>query len=449
MRHKTRFGVDLLVVAVSLLVVLSGPRAVGRSQDPQGGQAKPVEQLPSFRAGTTLVQVDAIVRNRSGKFVADLKEGDFQILEDGVPQRIEQFYLVADPGLDAESPWVADPPIPAEVERAIRPAPERRVFVFYFDQPHLAFGNGRRAREAALTFIDQQFRSGDIGGVVVGRAMANRRLTSDRSELVAAIRAVQPSHEAINLNNDYYREWPRFRDAYEVYAVAARESAVTEIVLDRALSEANASPSDQVTRSADPTAPLGAAEVRETTLQRVIAKAQRGVDEFRRATLDTLHILQVLNSGLAKMDGRKTVVLLSDGFVIEENLSPLRELEGAAARSDVRIYAIDTRGLETDNVDGDITAKLRPETPGAARSPDVVFDGLAELARATGGFAVTRQNDLGSALSRIDRDTSSYYVLGYRPTNAKQDGTFRKIQVRVTRRDVEVRSRRGYSASRF
>ena len=445
MRAEPRPGLRVVLGVASLLGVLALGDGHGQAQAP--AQAS---QVPSFKSATTLVQVDVIVRNKAGKFVADLAGRDFQVLEDGVPQKLEQFYLVADPALDAEHPWVADPPIPAEVEREIRPAPEQRIFVFVFDQPHLAFGNGRRARAAAQRFIERHFRDGDVGGVVVGRAMANRRLTTDRSELLSAIRSVQPSHEAENLYNDYYRDWPRFRDPYEIYSIVARDSAVTDIVVDRALAEQNAGQTDAAARNTDPTAAAGAAELREATYQRVMTKAQRGVDEFRRATLDTLNVLKTLDAGLAKMDGRKTVLVLSDGFVVEENIAPLRELEGSAARSNVRIYAIDARGLETSTVDGDLTSKLRPETPGAANSPDVAFDGLAELAGATGGFAVTRKNDLDEAIARIDRDTSSYYVIGYRPTNQNQDGSFRKIEVRLAgRRDVEVRARRGYLASRF
>jgi VWFA-related protein len=406
-------------------------------------------QQPSFRSSTTLVQVDVIVRAKKG-FVADLRKEDFQVTEDGVPQRIDQFYLVADPELDAEVPWTPDPPAGAEAQTTAGGTPGRRVFVFVFDQPHLAFGNGRRAREAALAFLRDQFRTGDVGGVVVGRAMANRRLTSDRSELVAAVRAVQPAKDAIALNAEYHQEWPRFRDAYELFSVAGRDSDITDVVVARALAElgSNQSQADTTARITDPTATSADFERREATAQRVVAKAQRGVDEFRRTTRETLDILKTLMAGLAKIEGRKTVVILSDGFVVEEALAPLREVEAAAARSDARIYAIDARGLGEGTVDGDIVSNLQPEAIGSPKTPDIVFDGLSELAGATGGYAVSRRNDLLDALVGIDHDTSSYYVLGYRPARSKDDGRFRKIEVRVTRPGVQIRARRGYVAGK-
>jgi VWFA-related protein len=408
-------------------------------------------QQPSFRSSTTLVQVDVIVRTKKG-FVADLRREDFRVFEDGVAQQIEQFYLVADPDLDTETPWIPDTP---DAGSAAVPVPSgargSRVFVFVFDQGHLAFGNGRRAREAALAFLDGQFRPGDVGGVVVGRAMAHRRLTSDRSEIIAAVRSVPPSPDAVALNTEYYREWPRFRDAHEIFSVWERNADVTDVVLSRALAEAGGSATlgQAGARATDPTAATSDIDRREAMTQLVEAKAQRGVDEFRRTTRETLETLRTLIGGLAKIDGRKTVIVLSDGFVVEEALAPLRDVEAAAARSDVRVYALDTRGLGQGFVDGDVVSALQPEAAGAPRSQDIAFDGLAELAASTGGYAVSNRNDLVDVMRGIDRDTSSYYVIGYHPARSQPDGRFRKIEVRVSRPGADVRARRGYLATRF
>jgi VWFA-related protein len=411
-------------------------------------------QQPSFRSSTTLVQVDVIVRTKKG-FVADLRREDFKVFEDGVPQAIDQFYLVSDPDLDTETPWIPDTPDATAGEPEGRPssvsARGHRVFVFVFDQAHLAFGNGRRAREAALAFLDGQFRPGDVGGVVVGRAMANRRLTSDRSELVAAVRSVPPSPDAMALTTEYHREWPRFRDAHEIFSVWARNADSTNLVVTRALAESGggATSAQEGARAVDPTAATSDLDRREAMTQLVEAKAQRGVDEFRRTTRETLDTLKTLIAGLARIEGRKTIVVLSDGFVVEEALAPLRDVEAAAARSDVRIYALDTRGLGQGTPDGDVVSAVQPEPAGAPSSVDIAFDGLSDLATSTGGFAVSNRNDLVDVMRGIDRDTSSYYVLGYHPTRSQPDGRFRKIEVRVSRPGADVRARRGYLATRF
>jgi hypothetical protein len=73
-------------------------------------------------------------------------------------------------------------------------------------------------------------------------------------------------------------------------------------------------------------------------------------------------------------------------------------------------------------------------------------ENLRELAASTDGIAVVDTNDLDRGMTRIAADLSSYYLLGYASTNAKLDGKFRKISVRVKRAGVDVRARRGYRA---
>jgi hypothetical protein len=71
---------------------------------------------------------------------------------------------------------------------------------------------------------------------------------------------------------------------------------------------------------------------------------------------------------------------------------------------------------------------------------------MRHLAEATGGRAFTNRNDIDAAITRTLEDGSTYYTLGYYPTNTDWDGTFRRIRVRVNRSDVVVRHRRGYYA---
>lgn len=68
------------------------------------------------------------------------------------------------------------------------------------------------------------------------------------------------------------------------------------------------------------------------------------------------------------------------------------------------------------------------------------------LAVATDGIAVMNNNDIERGLKRVAADLTSYYLLGYYSTNAKLDGKFRSIKVRVKRPGVDVRARRGYRA---
>ncbi|MDO8836606.1 MAG: hypothetical protein Q7V01_13475, partial [Vicinamibacterales bacterium] len=78
----------------------------------------------------------------------------------------------------------------------------------------------------------------------------------------------------------------------------------------------------------------------------------------------------------------------------------------------------------------------------------IAQDSLRTLAEGTGGFASLSSNDFAPAFDRIVEENSTYYVLGYYPTNDKRDGSFRQIEVRTTRPGVAVKARRGYVAPR-
>ncbi len=71
---------------------------------------------------------------------------------------------------------------------------------------------------------------------------------------------------------------------------------------------------------------------------------------------------------------------------------------------------------------------------------------LRELAEDTGGALIANTNDLGKGLDRVTADLASYYEIAYAPQSGEADGRFRKIDVKVTRKGVDVTSRSGYFA---
>jgi hypothetical protein len=75
-------------------------------------------------------------------------------------------------------------------------------------------------------------------------------------------------------------------------------------------------------------------------------------------------------------------------------------------------------------------------------------DSLRVLSSETGGFAVVNRNDMATAFERVVADNSAYYLLGYYSSNERRDGRFRKIEVKVARPGLTVRSRKGYVAAR-
>ena len=75
-------------------------------------------------------------------------------------------------------------------------------------------------------------------------------------------------------------------------------------------------------------------------------------------------------------------------------------------------------------------------------------ESLRVLSSETGGIAFLNQNDFGEGLRQIVEDNSHYYLLGYYPTHDLSDGKYRRIEVRVHRPGVEVKTRKGYILSK-
>ena len=140
----------------------------------------------TFRSGAQVVQVDVRVIGKDGKFVTDLGLPDFEITEDGVPQKIQSVILI---GSDTAPSAPLAPLTPARLA-PLAPRPPQ-IWVFVFDTAHLSPGGLTRTRDAVVKFIGERFHQGDIGGIVADGRMANNRLTSDREELKKAAEAVK------------------------------------------------------------------------------------------------------------------------------------------------------------------------------------------------------------------------------------------------------------------
>ena len=118
------------------------------------------------------------------------------------------------------------------------------------------------------------------------------------------------------------------------------------------------------------------------------------------------------------------------------------------------IYSLDTRGLiaAPPVASASSLTRIQPATVGAIeamqhRSEEATRDAMNALAADTGGFLVDNSNDLRGGLREMLKDTETYYVLAYEPTNTKRDGGFRKIEVRLPGiRASRLRTRSGYFA---
>ena len=386
------------------------------------GVVRPAGQQPTFKSTTALVEVDAVVLDKDGNFVPGLRVENITLLENGKPQKIQQFFMVTNnlgqtPGALASE----------HADEAQYGA--HRVFVMLFDEAHLANDSLMRVKKGAEAFIHDMIHDGDAGGVFLNGGMYKGRLTVDKGELLAGVRAVQPAFENRQQILSPFVEWPRIPSEVDAYRIADGAREVTDALGVKACQEDPAACQSE-----------GGLGNVENMIQQ---KARLYIRQARMMTDRTIQNLETVARGLAKIPGRKTVVFMTEGFFVEDSRSTLQVVAAQAARSGITIYSIDGRGLINGmSVNPDVVKRDR------ARSAafDTGEDGPNILTEGTGGFMVRYLDDMSRAFGLIVRDTSTYYVIGYQPENATMDGKVRKIEVKSDIPGVKIRARKSYAA---
>jgi VWFA-related protein len=410
MKPLTLFGLLTLMTAAGGFVRAQTPQTA-----PLPGSSAPAAQQPplTFRAEVNYVEVDARVLDQNGKFMTDLKPADFQVFEDGKPQKITAFSLVNIPVERVTRPLFASQPIEPDVRTNLEGA-DGRIYLIVLDDLHTSALRSQRSRAAARLFIEKYIGANDTAAVVYtsGRVDASQDFTNSQRRLLQAV----------------------------------------DKFMGRKLRSSTANKIDDAGRRLDPSDPV-----------RDIDDAERGYQA--RNALDTI---KNLAEYLGNIRGRrKALVLFSEGIDYDITdvfnnkdattvMDATRDVLAAATRANVAVYGVDPRGIggavgdeliEVQSFPDDTTLGLN--TGSFYNEVRLAQDSLRVLSDETGGFAAVNRNDFGTAFQRIVDDNSSYYVMGYYSTNDRRDGRFRKIEVRVPGRPgLTVRARKGYVAAR-
>jgi VWFA-related protein len=382
-------------------------------------------QQTTFKSSTSLVEVDIIVKDKEGRFVSGLTADDFDVFEEGKPQPIKHFYLVT------ENPTTAGE-LPSNV--VLPRAPDqtaRRVFLLIFDSDHLSATSMGRVKDAAMRFVTEHFKPTDLGGVYVNGRMWRSRLTNTRQELLDGIHQLTPLLETPAKRIAELFTFPRIPSEFEAVRIEGGDIRVAEeLTTQNCLTEP---------------AECALEGQREYVRDQLEVKARQYVEEARRAADGTIQTLEHVTRNLARLEGRKTVVLISEGFFVNDVIAELPRIAGQAARSGITLYTLNARG--TQGVGGRIIADASTPRGSLSMLGDTSQEGLDALAAETGGVAFRNTDDFAGALSSVAADTSSYYVLAYSPENATLDGKFRRIELKSKWAGVTIRARRGYIAS--
>jgi VWFA-related protein len=381
------------------------------------GPGQPSSQ-PTFRSTVDLVTTDAIVRDSKGAFVPELTKGDFEVWEDGIKQEIVSFVLVhGGRAFNLQAP----PPPPAQ-EGIILPPPRPaadtagRIILIFIDDLHLDFQNTARIRDLFKRLSRDLIHDGDMYGVVsTGSSSIAQDLTYDRSRLDQIMKKIA-GH---GLKPVDIIQGPQGSEGPSEVRYRAHVAFSTAYDLVRSL--------EQVTNR-----------------RKALVYVSDGYDfnPFVDARLGTNPFFDAGRGSSRDGDLGRTERLKSQAAFADVDLvRQLSELTRAANRANATIYTIDTRGLVAGG--GDVEDTVDPnEYQDYLRKSQ---DSLRVLAEETGGFALVNSNDFDKAIKRIDAETSDYYVLGYYSTNPDPLQRQRRIEVKVTRPNVEVWSRKAYT----
>ena len=406
------------VLCIVLFAITTAGRPIAQQQKP-----------PVFRSGLELVSVDVVVRDRNGAVVRGLTAADFEVREDGIPQKVTTFVFQE---IDDKAAPAGSVDLLADIQERVKEAASQ--------------GAAQAARPAQIPETPTPLKSEDVAG---------RRLIV----LLFDVSSMQPEdvQRSVDAAQKYVSEQMSSADLIAVATVSSMLNVLTDFTGDKekvqtalntlGYTEGTATPPpDATTMATDETTAADDATADET------AELDLFNNDMR------LRVLKTLAETLAPIEQKKAIVYFSTGMQRngQDNQVELRSAINAAVRANVSIYAVDTRGLQAIVPGGDATqASGRGQDLFSGRGVSQQFarlsssqSTLTSLAADTGGRAFSDTNNFGEAFTRLRRDMSAYYLLGYSSSNHSQDGRFRRIQVRVKNDGLRVEARAGYYATR-
>jgi len=378
------------------------------------------EAAPRFGSGAEVVALDLVVRDKKGKLVTDLQQGEIEVVEDGVPQKLTSFRAIqaATPVPGAPGATAAAAVTPAAGPAAAPAVATPRVVLVF---GRLSSG-GRRLAQSA------------------GEEFARKHVTPQTVATVVRI---------------------------DGGLIPVLDRATDSAAVKEAVRKATAAIGGGPGRAAGPVGADGSYSGQQ------LSRLQGGAGANDLSQSDDVALINALITvvdGLKAEPGRKTILLFSEGFAVSPGYEHVfADLQSRANRANVSFYGIDVRGLQLSTQLGSSGVALsntaaisaqqaqaggggaavtreqmtQDDTLQTSLRSDVV-DTLADLSTSTGGFLVTQTNDFGRPLARIEEDIRGYYEAAYVPSTPVVPGQFRKIEVRVARKDVRVQSRSGY-----
>ncbi len=456
-----RFRRVVGLVAAALVACLTIAHArqnppVAQGQAPQQEQ-KP-QPLPTFKAEARLVRVDAFV-SENGHSVEGLVPNDFEVLEDGVRQKIENLEYVSQgqevagrqPGepervgrlfvilIDTyHLPWIDRERIERRERSAPKYQPEPLRFPVVLPPP---IPDDSRFREGLDEIINRVVGDEDRVAVLTPDMWAGSLNFTDKKSAVEEmatrpLKAYLTGQRPPELNHfeACFPEGPDIEDTMRVrYRLYRTFTALSELMgnLEMLRDERKGvfvvtrgwDPPPRITYYQDPRTGIIGEDDTVCHAER-LALAERDFDFWWRSIIDDA---KRANAALYTVYAHPLVTYGREGSDIDDDLRRYQRQWGDTTRPDPQHL-------------------LYGEFPAITHDRMLWHEALKKMAKDTNGRAILSMDDFEKGLQEISDTLSSYYLLGYYSTNTKRDGAFRKIAVNVRRKGVQVRARPGYRA---
>jgi len=365
------------------------------------------EQPPRFKAAVEVTSIDVTVVDDRGQPIPDLTPADFIVRIDGRERR----------AVSAE--WV---PLTSEVNGPAAFVPEGystnenasggRLIVLAVDQPNIRFGGARAIGEAANAFVDRLTPSDRIAVIGFGAGAPATPFTADRARVKAALARMNGQKQAA-------AQMARRIALAEAQAIDRGDRSTLEAVEDRECGGSNG-------RASAGSVDLCRSEV-EAEAQELARTATRESDQTLRGLRDLL-------TGLKAVDAPKTLILISEGFVLDD-VNFTMEVGGLASAARTSVYA-----LQLDQQLFDAAGGASPASVFADR--DARAQGLQTLVSTARGTVMTVAGSGASFFARLEAELSGYYLVAVESDPRDRDGKPHPIRIDVPRRGVTVRARR-------
>jgi VWFA-related protein len=373
-----------------------------RAQDPRPAQQEP----PRFRSSVEVTSLDISVVDDRGKPIAGLTPADFSVRIDGTQRKVvsaEWVSLVA----DGKAP---PPPAPPDGYSSNESSTGGRLIVLAVDEPNIRFGGALAITKAANTFVDRLGPSDRIAVAGIGNGAPSTPFTADRERVKKAISRMVGQKQAGKAGDLGHNI-----GVAEVMQIDKGDIGLLQAVEER-----------ECQGLSGPTLLACITEV-EMQVRTMAVDLNREGDQ-------TIQGLRALFMGLRRVEGAKTLILVSEGFVLTDT-NMIIELGSLAAASRTALYV-----LRLENSIFDASNARMTRDPFADRR--VQFEGLDMLAGAARGTIFELTGRAEAIFDRIDSEISGYYLVGVESDPRDRDGKSHPLRVDVGRKGAVVRSRR-------